>query len=431
MTLLGLGGSTPPLPPGGGNPPTNDSNNGPTPPQSKWLLAGRWLLGATLAFYLTALVLAGILIQMPALKLSVMAIVATLAFCHMVIASITVVREQELAVLIFFGVILKRWDRGLHYALAPFYYVRKETRNSIQVDFGTVDEKDIDRVRRAKGSVSWLVMPEPVRIDWGSLQSLGTPEEKELYANDPYANVINTNPHMYFRVRIVNLQELIEETGGLIEALERIKVTCIRALQEQAGKTFVAKARNELDQLSELIKERVEDLVGDPNAIKRATDRGETPPRSWGLDIEEAAIQDLGTPHETNKATAERGAAIAKADGEAIAIVRKAKAERAKIEEEAAGKARATELAAEAEKKRLTLEGEGRAAAITAAAQAISSPGGELIVKTDTLKEVMTASGGKIVVVPTELSSLTGVLAGATEAIEAMKDHKSTKPPSS
>jgi regulator of protease activity HflC (stomatin/prohibitin superfamily) len=361
-------------------------------------------------------------------------LVITAAFCHLVLGSFKIIREQEMAVLIFYGTILKEWKSGLHYALWPFFYIRKETKNSIQVDFGTLDDKkveEIERARRAESSQSWYVMTEPVRIIWGDITSLNlapsnlSEEDKvkyieaqlKRYANDPYANTMTTDPHFYFRIKIINLQGLIEEVGGLKEALERIKVTCIRALSEEAGKTFVAKARQELGTLSKLILERVEDLVGDPNPDDRSRPRINVG-RFWGIDVEEAAIQDIGAPHAANAALAERAATIAKADGQAIATIRTATANQEKLTKEGAGQAAAITSLAQAEFTRLSKEGEGKAAALKAVAKAATKQGAELVMRIEATKAVMTASGGKIVVVPVDGAPLMGAMVGAVEAIK-------------
>jgi regulator of protease activity HflC (stomatin/prohibitin superfamily) len=350
------------------------------------------------------------------------ALIIVLAFCHLVLCSLKTIGEQERAVLIFYGLILKEWKSGPHFALWPFYRVRRATKNSIQVDFGTIDEKNtgsIDRVNRSEKSDSWFVMKEPVRINWGDMKSLGLPkDQQEAYANDPYANTLTTDPHIFFRIKISNLKYLIERVGGVDEAIERIKDTCVSSLTEEAGKTFVAKARKEMNELSAKVKKEVEELAGDPEAIKRATNPEEVQNRSWGIDVEDVRIKDIGAPHAANTALAERAAAIAKADGEATATIRTAAATRKKFEEEGVGKAAAVVSAANAEKTRLEQEGKGRASALIATAKAVTKPGGELIIKTDTLRAVMTASGGKIIVVPTDLSSLTGAILGVVEAVK-------------
>jgi regulator of protease activity HflC (stomatin/prohibitin superfamily) len=322
-----------------------------------------------------------------------------------------------MAVPIFLGKILdEEWRSGPHFALWPLFYVRRETKNSIQVHFGTVDENTRERADMSDDSDSWYVMIEPVRINWGDIKSSGLPEaDQKIYANDPYANTITTDPHIYFIIRICNLKNLIERVGGLQEAIERIKDTCVGALTEMAGQTFVAEARKKMDELSLRIREKVEDLVGDPESIKRGKSK---PVDSWGINVEEVRIKDIGAPHDANKALALRAATIAEADGKATATIRLAISTHQQLKEEGEGKAEAIKAIAGAEQERLTKEGEGRAAALKAVAEAADTSAGKLVIQTDTLRAVMTANGGKIVVVPTDLSGLTGAVTAIVEAVK-------------
>lgn len=350
----------------------------------------------------------------------------TIAICH-IISSIKIVREQEIAVLIFFGVILEEWKSGFHFALWPFFYTRKETKNSVQVDFGTLDERDtkntelIRRSEESEKSQSWFVMREPVRINWGDIKSLGTEEEKKQYDQDPLASAITTDPHLYFRLRISNLGHLIERVGGLEEAIERIKDTCVRVLTQEAGKTFVSKARKEMSELSAKLKEAVEDLAGDPEAVKRvlmkksklAETEEQITNRSWGVDIEDVAIKDIGLPYDTNKALAERTAKITAADASAKALTRQSESEKI-----------AAANAAEAKCNTLTKEGEGEAAKIKAIANAIKEggKGATLPLKIEALKEGL--KYGKTTILPMDMSLLTHIVSVA----EAIKTSGTKKP---
>jgi hypothetical protein len=277
------------------------------------------------------------------------------------------------------------------------------------VDFGTLDVKDAERAAKANESQSWFIMPEPIRINWGDIKSSNpTDEEKEQYKNDPLAQRLTTDPHMYFIFRIWSLDNLISEAGGLEEAIDRIKDTCVTALSEESGKTFVAKAIKQIAPLSDNIKERVEDLVGDPQGIPRVVARGKTPNRSWGVDILEVRIKDLGTPHRTNEAVADRAKTIALADGEATAVVLKAASEKNRLKEVADGKAYEINTLADADKNRLTKEGEGRAAAFKARSEAVGANKGDLLVKLDALTAGL--QFGKATILPMDTSLLTAAL---------------------
>ena len=306
-----------------------------------------------------------------------------------------------MAVRIFWGKILKPLKSGPHFVPWP-QRITRVTKNAIKVDFGTLDHpSDLERASQADASQSWFVMKEPVRINWGDIESSGlSAEDCKQYENDPLSKRLTTDPHLYFIFRVFNLTNLIEEAGGLNEAMDRIKDTCITALSEEAGQTFVAKAIKEVGTLSDKIREEVEWLVGDPDA-KRGD---QEPNRSWGVDVLEIRIKDLGTSHAVNTAVSTRSAKVAEAAGEATAAILKAEGEKTKLTKEGEGRAAAT-----------TVEGTAVASAIKARAKAVSQPGGELIAKLDALETGL--EHGRTVILPADLSILT-----AATSVKAVLD---------
>ena len=355
------------------------------------------------------------------------------------LTSFTIINEQEKGCLIFFGEIIRRLESGLHFTPLPFR-VRLVTKNSIQVDFGTLDDESrIELANEAESSDTRFVFREPVRINFGDVKtSKLSDEEKKIFANDPEAKTLITDPHLYFRMKVSDLPQLILTCGSVEEAIDRIKDTCITALSEEAGKTFVAIAKTQLKEMNEKLKKRVEALVGDPDALKRAGiaraiknsgskdyneddlfDVGD----SWGIDIEEVNIKDLGTPKRTNEAAADRAKAIALADGEAIAAVRKAEGEKlAAIE-----KADTTITTATAKGKETVLLAEGQAKAASLLINASNNETGRLILKLDALKEGL--KHGKAVIVPMDMGAMTGVVGGLKEALDAVSGKPTSTPP--
>ncbi|KKR70178.1 MAG: Band 7 protein [Candidatus Nomurabacteria bacterium GW2011_GWB1_40_7] len=332
-------------------------------------------------------------------------------------SSVKIVSEKEMGLSKIWGLILKSLKSGPHFIPWPMTMI-KVTKNAIKVDFGTLDVADVERVNKANASQSWFVMTEPIRINWGDIESSSLPKnQRKQYENDPLAKRVITDPHLYYILRVFNLQNLVEEAGGLIEAIDRIRDTCTTALQEFAGKTFLAKAITEVEQLSNDIRERVEDLVGDEQGQKRAKEKGITL-RSWGVDVMEVRIKAFGTSHAVNTAVSERSALVAKAAGEAISTELKAGAEEIRLTKEGKGLAAAITAKGAADASAITIKGAADASAITAKgtaeasaisarAKAVTEPGGELILKTDTLKEGL--AHGKTVVLPLDQSLLTTV----------------------
>lgn len=367
----------------------------------------------------------------------VMSVIAVADF----VSRIKVVNEQEKGLVIFFGKILFEIQSGPFFT-PWFHRLRKITKNSIQVEFGTVDSSDtteVERANRSEDSSAWYIMREPIRINWGDIDSYNgtlTEDQRKRFESDPYSKTMTTDPHLFFRIRVSNFRNLVERVGGIEEAIERIKDTCVTVIQEVAGLSFVALARTQVQAVNMILKERVEDLVADPDAINRDQNRilngiaplNIRPEDSWGLDIEAVSLKDLGTPKRSNEAVADRAKAIALADGEARAAIRKAEGEKKRLISVAEGESQAKVLNAEAEKLKLEKEGQGRAAAIASVISTSDNPTGNLILKLEALTAAIQA--GKSTIISVDSSAMTGIL-GIAEALKANKGGADTPPESS
>ncbi len=336
--------------------------------------------------------------------------------CHFA-GSFRVVSAQEQAILILWGIILRRLGSGPKFAPWPMYIIRAP-KTSIKVDFGTLSSDDAARIRQSADSITWYVMEEPIRINFGDINSTTSDQlsddERKRFLNDPYSNRLTTDPHLYFIFRVNDLWRMWEEVGGVEEAIDRIKDTCVTALSEEAGQTFVARAVTQIKEMSKILLERVEDLVGDPEARLRARLAGTKEPRSWGVDILEGRIKDLGTPRRTNEATADRAASVARADGEATAAKLRAEGEKQRIISTSEG-----------DKQRIINIGDGEAAAIAARGKALEdSPGAQLALRVDAFQAGL--EKGRVVLMPADMSLMSGVLA-AKEAMDTLAG--GNKPP--
>ena len=331
-------------------------------------------------------------------------IATTIVICY-VVSSIKTISEHEQGYVIFLGKIKRPLESGPHLVFWPSR-IRRAPKNAIKVDFGTLDQSgDLERANKSETSDTWYVMKEPIRINWGDITSSTSTDlteiERKKYENDPMAKRLTTDPHLYFIFKVIDLKSLIEEAEDLGPAMERIKDTCITVLQEEAGKTFLAKAIKEVGLLSEKIRKEVEWLVGDPGAPKR---RGKRNP-SWGVDILEVRIKDLGTSHAVNKAISARSAKVAEAAGDATATVLKSASEKIKLTQEGEGRAAAIKAEGIGKASAIEAEGAATASAIAARAEAVSKPGGELIARLDALQTGL--KHGKTVILPADLSLLT------------------------
>ncbi len=336
-------------------------------------------------------------------------------------SAIKVIQPNERAVSIILGRFVSVLESGPHLVPWPIYLF-KTIKGQVALYFGTydptVDEADDAKVR--------IVKKQPVRINWGEISSAVdlTDAERKTYDDDPLSLGHTTDPQFFVLWRYRDLKAFYVEVGTADEAAKRIIVACESATQDMAGRTILSKARGEIDKISQQLRAGVERLVGDKDA---KWEPGERQVASWGIDILQVRVKDLGIPHGTNTALVERGATIAKSQGEAKKTRNLAEADKDKAIALSEGEATRIRNVGAAEKDRLINEGEGRAAAMAALAKVADTPGGQLIVRTEAWKAGL--EHGKAVIVPAEMSLMTGLLS-AQAALKAGEEKLPTPPES-
>lgn len=325
--------------------------------------------------------------------------------CHIAL-SIVVVNERQLGAVFLLGKSLGDIGSGPHFVFWPFCYIRKGTRNIIQLEIGVLTEEERKKAALLEKSESVFLLEDPFFLNWNSVDSVGdaTPEEKERFDSNPYGKPMVTSTHLTIRFQVWSYTNLIINAGSLPEAIELIRNTAMAALIAHAGRSFVGRAIANMEKVDDELKEKIEEFVADPNsdAFRK------NPKRSWGVNIRKTQITRMGTARRISEAQADQGKTIYNAQ-----------AERFKTEEVAAGQARATELKAEAERKRLEKEGAGRAEAerlllfaqkkgLEELANLAKLPEGQLVLQLQALERGL--KEGKVVILPLELSKIVGSL---------------------
>ncbi len=372
-------------------------------------------------------------------------IALTITLCHG-IASVRTMSEKEKGVIILFGRILEgEVESGLFLAPWPMR-VERVSKTGIKIDFGTLDETERTKFEKSVPSSSWFILEEPMHTNWGDIDSyigvevMGsdgtvslvklTPEERASYATDPLAKRMTTDPHVFFIMKVHNFKQLIEEVGGFQEAVERIRDVCISVLSEYAGKTFVAKALTEIGELNRRLKERVEELIGDPEGKERLIQKGLTPNPSWGIDVTDLIVKNLGVHHDTNKAMIKRTVDIAGADGDARATIRRSEGRRTELINEGQGAASAKTAMNTAEADEISKKGVATAAALAARGRALDeSAGARAIIQTDAV--IAGLQHGKAVFLPSGgISDLVSAVVTGAAAYDAAKPKPTSPAPS-
>jgi regulator of protease activity HflC (stomatin/prohibitin superfamily) len=176
--------------------------------------------------------------------------------------------------------------------------------------------------------------------------------------------------------------------------------------------------------LDEVLSRRDEINAKLLTVIDRATD-------SWGTKVTRIEIKDLSPPHDITqamnkqmKAEREKRADILMAEGHKQSQILKAEGEKQSAVREAEGRREAAFLDAEARER----EAQAEAAATTMVSEAIAKGGTDAVnyfIAQDYVKafeKLATSPNQKTLIVPAELSSLAGTLAGVKTLIDSVKE---------
>ncbi len=334
------------------------------------------------------------------------------AFCafHLVV-SIMLINERELGAMFFLGRPLGDLNEsGPYFAFWPFVYIRKATRNIVQIEIGVLTPEEKQKAKALEGSASLFLFEDPLHVNWSNLKSADYKDdvqkkmEAEKYKDDPLAKSLVTETHVTVRFEIFSLTAVIRKAGSLEEAIELIQRATIAALISYAGKSFVARAISNMEDVDNWLKNRVEEFVADPGSEAFKKDPG----KSWGVNIRKTQITRIGTAKRISEAQADQGKTIYNAQAEKFRLV-----------ETAQGQSEATKLQALADRIKFSQEGAGKAEAekfllfarqegLQKLAQLANTTEGQIVLQLEALEKGL--EFGKTVIIPAELSSLVGVL---------------------
>jgi len=212
-------------------------------------------------------------------------------------------------------------------------------------------------------------------------------------------------------IQVIDPRKAAYEVNNLDHAIRNLCLTNVRTVVGSMDLDEVLSRRDEIN--AKLL-----------TVIDRATD-------SWGTKVTRIEIKDLSPPHDITqamnkqmKAEREKRADILMAEGHKQSQILKAEGEKQSAVREAEGRREAAFLDAEARER----EAEAEAKATTMVSDAIAKGGTDAInyfVAQDYVKafeKLATSPNQKTLIVPAELSSLAGTLAGVKTLINAAKD---------
>ncbi|GHA90049.1 paraslipin [Algimonas arctica] len=212
-------------------------------------------------------------------------------------------------------------------------------------------------------------------------------------------------------IQVIDPRKAAYEVNNLDHAIRNLCLTNVRTVVGSMDLDEVLSRRDEIN--AKLL-----------TVIDRATD-------SWGTKVTRIEIKDLSPPHDITqamnkqmKAEREKRADILMAEGHKQSQILKAEGEKQSAVREAEGRREAAFLDAEARER----EAQAEASATTMVSQAIAEGDVNAInyfIAQDYVKafeKLATSPNQKTLIVPAELSSLVGTLAGVKTLIEGVKD---------
>jgi regulator of protease activity HflC (stomatin/prohibitin superfamily) len=212
-------------------------------------------------------------------------------------------------------------------------------------------------------------------------------------------------------IQVIDPRKAAYEVNDLDHAIRNLCLTNVRTVVGSMDLDEVLSRRDEIN--AKLL-----------TVIDRATD-------SWGTKVTRIEIKDLSPPHDITqamnkqmKAEREKRADILMAEGHKQSQILKAEGEKQSAVREAEGRREAAFLDAEARER----EAQAEAAATTMVSEAIAKGGTDAVnyfIAQDYVKafeKLATSPNQKTLIVPAELSSLAGTLAGVKTLIDSVKE---------
>jgi regulator of protease activity HflC (stomatin/prohibitin superfamily) len=269
------------------------------------------------------------------------------------------------------------------------FYVKKE----YDVDTREGDPFDNTRPLSELKTVRFSQLPDAVQKALEA-DSLNAPITSEVAA------VFEWHLKRGNRQSVLDFIQNVSAEGGLDRAEEirkRAEDTVARILQEYLAHMTLGHAIYMSPLFSNLIKERLEILVGeleDPKTGRRSE-------RPWGIHIGEAYLKPFHPGHTINKARSEAGAAVSNK----FTTIRNSEAEAAKIRNLAA-----------ARKDELIAEGEGEAGRVAAMAEVLTDDSARFVATLQAAEEILPKAN--FIVMPTEF----GIIGGIGKIIHGMTE---------
>ena len=346
------------------------------------------------------------------LPLSILPISGALAFT---LASLRVVGPDKLATLLFFGDPAKEVGSGLSFVPFGISDLQIDTKNFIQLVFGTPTEGkngQLSDIKDVTGSDLYEVR-EPLRITahgprgayYGEKPDVTDDEtwEKQkkewqkIDDSDALGQKITIDPLLIARFRITHHPTFISNIGSVRKVNRQIIDTSETALQAFIGRRTIAHTQRSMDQVNDHLTERIEWLVGEPDAVAPTGSRSTATKGWWGIDVESVQLKSFGLPERVNKAIADAVQEVSKKEG----AFQKAEASKRTKIREGEGAAKAQELLLFAQAK-----------GYAKIAKSLETEEGKLAAQLEAMQKALSTGDNKLFLAGGQFSDILESLAG-------------------
>jgi len=346
------------------------------------------------------------------LPLAILPLVVIIAYTSLSLKSIP---ADKLATILFFGDPAKQVSSGLKFVPYLIADVQIDTRNYIQLVFGTPTESkegETTSLKEATGTDLYEVR-EPLRITasgwkgayYGEKPKGMTKAKWEKLVNeyrkvDEYAalgQTITIDPLLIARFRIESHPMFIKNIGSVRKVNRQIIDTSEAGLQAFVGRRTISYIQRSLDEANGHLTKRVEWLIGEPDAPppgdKTEEDRGGW----WGIDLQSVQVKSLGLPRRVNEAIADAVRAVSEKERD----FQRAEAEKRLKIREGEGVAKAQELLLAAKAK-----------GYKKVAEALKADEAKLIAQLEAMQTALSTGDNKLFLVGGKFEDIVDSLSG-------------------
>lgn len=235
---------------------------------------------------------------------------------------------EDLGTVLLFGSPIYPASSGLNFVPAIICSLRIDTRNHIQLIFGSPDTNRNQEVVALDQGGTTIVVQTPFRITGTDAKSADygdplvdenkdafearTDAERKLDQGTPLGGMLTYDPSLIARFRISNHALFLKHIGTIDNLIRQITETSESAAQTILGSRNASQIVRTLETVNAEILSVIEWMIGEPGAKKPRGFKNEEQREWWGVDVFLVSIRSLGLPRTLNESLRDAAKATAK-----------------------------------------------------------------------------------------------------------------------